>query len=136
MKFFVFFRNKKMFMAKKVILTVLLGFFIFSSKAQQQEIMVVTTVEYMDFLDGGASKMYVNHPDGKTEEIDLKGLWALAGYISEKKVKANDRTVMNKINELMKAGWKISAVSSSTQPKSGGGNSAPSSILTRYILVR
>ncbi len=123
-------------MGKILILSLLMGFFYFVSSAQQQEIMMVTTVEYMDFLDGGASRMYVNYPDGRTEEIDLKGLWAFARYISEKKVKANDKTLINKINELMKAGWKIVAVTSSTQPKSGEGNSAPSSILTRYILVR
>ncbi len=123
-------------MAKRVILIVLFGFLVLSSKAQQQEIMIVTTVEYMDFLDGGASRMYVNYPSGTTEEFELKGLWSIGRYISEKKVKANDRILMNKINELLKSGWKIIAVSSSTQPKSGSDNTSPSSILTRYILTR
>ncbi len=103
---------------------------------QQQEMMIITTVEYMDFLDGSFSKMYVNYPDGKTEEIDLKGLWSFGRYISEKKVKANDKIVMNKINELLKMGWKIAMVSSSTQPRTSEANASPSSILTRYILIR
>ncbi|MCS6795257.1 MAG: hypothetical protein RMJ97_05840 [Raineya sp.] len=124
---------------KKVTFGILLAFFPLLSLAQQerqQEMMIITTVEYMDFLDGSFSKMYVNYPDGKTEEIELKGLWSFGRYISEKKVKANDRTVMNKINELLKAGWRIAMVSSSTQPRTSEANASPSSILTRYVLVR
>ncbi len=103
--------------------------------AQREELMIITTVEYLDLLDGGSSRMYITTSDGKTEEIQLKGLYAFGGYISEKKVKANDSTILKRLSDLQRAGWSILAVTSSTQPRVDSGSSPPS-ILTRYILIR
>ncbi len=102
----------------------------------QQEVMIITTVEYMDFIDGSNSQMYITRSSGATENIQLRGLFAVGQYISEKKIKANDKTVVDKLSEFIRAGWEIMAVSSSTQPKQATQNSAPSSIVTRYVLVK
>ncbi|MCS7035293.1 MAG: hypothetical protein RMJ33_04530 [Saprospiraceae bacterium] len=103
-------------------------------QAQSEGIIIVTTVEYLDLLDGGESRLYITTPDGKTEEVPLKGLYSFGGYISEKKVNANDSTVAKRLNELQKRGWSILTATASTQPRTESGK--PPCILTRYILVR
>lgn len=103
-------------------------------KAQNEGIIIVTTVEYLDLLDGGESRLYITNPDGRTEEVPLKGLYSFGGYISEKKINANDSTVAKRLNELQKRGWSILAATASTQPKTETGK--PPCILTRYVLVK
>ncbi|MCS6822201.1 MAG: hypothetical protein NZ551_10075 [Microscillaceae bacterium] len=125
---------KKYFIASYFLLV--LGVLASANIYAQQEVMMITTIEYMDFLDGSSSQMHITYPDGKSESLQLRGLYALAGYISDKKIKENDKTVVTKLNEFLQKGWRISVVSSSTQPKSPETSSPPSSIITRYVLVR
>ncbi|MCS6968692.1 MAG: hypothetical protein RMJ44_08350 [Cytophagales bacterium] len=103
---------------------------------QKQEVMIITTIEYMDFLDGGSSQMHISRADGSSESVQLRGLYSFGKYISDKKVKQNDQTLISKLNEYLQQGWQIVAVSSSTQPKGNSLEDPPSSILTRYVLVR
>ncbi len=115
-------------------LLVLLLFGKVDLKAQSEGIIIVTTVEYLDLLDGGESRLYITTPDGRTEEVPLRGLYSFGGYISEKKINANDSTVAKRLNELQKRGWSILTATASTQPKTESGK--PPCILTRYILVK
>lgn len=122
---------------RKLVFLLLLAFLLSGQtalKAQSEGIIIVTTVEYLDLLDGGESRLYITTPDGRTEEVPLKGLYSFGGYISEKKINANDSTVAKRLNELQKRGWSILTATASTQPRTEAGK--PPCILTRYILVR
>ncbi|MCS6981379.1 MAG: hypothetical protein NZM65_04200 [Flavobacteriales bacterium] len=99
-----------------------------------QKLVFITTVEYLDLLDGGASAMHVPSSDGLEDHIPLKGLYSFAGYISEKKIKENDATIMGKIQTFLNQGWEILHVSSATQPKTDSGK--PPCIITRYLLIK
>ncbi len=105
------------------------------SWAQSESLMIITTVEYLDLIDGGASRMYITRSDGKTEEVQLKGLFSFAGTISDKKIKANDATVLRYLNEFQREGWSILTVASYAQPRVDSGIGAPC-LVTRYILIR
>lgn len=104
----------------------------FQLHAQKKQVMIITTIEYAEFLSGGNSKMFITYPDGNQEEIEMKGLFAIAGYISEKNIKRNDKTVVDKINEFLNAGWEFENVSLAIRDGSKG----ESIIFTRYILVK
>ncbi len=79
--------------------------------------------------------MYVTYPEGKQEEIELKGLFDVGGYIRPKNLKSNDTAIAKKINELQRQGWEIRHVSMGVRPQTpNGGQEA--CIFTRYILTK
>ncbi|MCS6929705.1 MAG: hypothetical protein NZM43_09430 [Saprospiraceae bacterium] len=102
--------------------------------AQEESIIIMTTVEYLDLLDGSESRLYITTPDGRTEEVPLRGLYSFGGYISEKKINSNDSVVAKRLTELQKKGWSILTATASTQPKTETGK--PPCILTRYVLIK
>ncbi len=99
----------------------------------QKEVAIISVIEYTEVLDGGNSKMFITM-NGKTEEVALKGLFAIAGYINEKNLKGNDAAVSKKLSDLQKEGWEISNVAAIIRPTGTG--SQPGALVTRYILMK
>ncbi len=103
----------------------------------QKQTMIISVVEYAEFLDGANSRMFISFPNGKQEEVEMKGLFAISGYINEKNIKSNDNTVVKKLNELQQQGWQIESIASVVRPKvNTGSNNPPSCFITRYVLVK
>ncbi len=123
---------------KKIILFVLfLTLFSAASLWAQKQSMIISVVEYAEFLDGANSRMFITFPNGKQEEVELKGLFAISGYINEKNIKSNDNAIIKKLNELQRQGWEIDNVVSVIRPKvNTGNNNPPSCIITRYLLIK
>ena len=112
----------------------LIVFFLMSvvSFAQKKQIMTITTIEYSEFLSGGASVMFITLPDGSQQQVELKGLFSLAGFVSEKNFKRNDKVIVDKINEYLRQDWELEQVSSAVRD----GVKGESIFITRYILSK
>lgn len=108
-------------------------FWLFLIKLFGQKVIVITAVEYMDLIDGGASALHVTGSDGKEEHQPLKGLYSFGGYISEKKVRDNDEKIATKLEDYFREGWELLHVTTAVQPKTDTGK--PPCIITRYYLV-
>lgn len=121
-------------MMKIIILYSKIILLFFLQEATCQKLIFITTVEYLDLLDGGASAMHVTSSDGLEEHLPLKGLYSFGGYISEKKIKDNDAAIMGKLQTYLNQGWELLHVSSATQPKTDSGK--PPCIITRYLLIK
>jgi hypothetical protein len=100
--------------------------------AQKKQIMVITAIEYAEFLSGGASTMFITFPDGNQQQIELKGLFSLAGFVSEKNFKRNDKVIVDKVNEYLKQDWELEAVTSAIRD----GERGQSIFFTRYVLSK
>lgn len=121
-------------MTVKIYLHCFIISFLFWQSLTGQKLIFITTVEYLDLIDGGASAMHVTSSDGLEEHIPLKGLYSFGGFISEKKIKENDAAIMGKLQTLLNQGWEVLHVSSATQPKTDSGK--PPCIITRYLLIK
>lgn len=97
--------------------------------------MIVSVVEYTQLLYGSDSKMFITHPDGRQEEIQLKGLFEVTGLVRPKNLKSNDEFVMKKLSELQGQGWKIEHVAMVVVPQNPNANQA-GCFFTRYILTK
>ncbi len=117
---------------KFVLLILSLGL-CFQAQAQSKQVMIITTIEYSEFLSGGNSRMFITSPDGNQQEVEMRGLFAIAGFINEKNIKRNDKTVVDKINEYLNQGWQLEHVSSAIR---NGQEAQQSIIFTRYILSK
>lgn len=105
--------------------------------AQKSQLVFINTVEYLDFLDGGASFMYIQSTNGVSERIDLKGLFSIAAFLSEKKFAENQSVILQKIQSYLEDGYHIAEVTTNTRQRSSQGTATiPSYIITRYILVK
>lgn len=123
---------------KNVILTLTLFLFVQTvGFAQKSQLVFINTVEYLDFLDGGSSFMYIHSTNGVSERIELKGLFSVAAYLSEKKFAENQSTIHMKIQSYLDDGFQIAEVTTNTRQRSTqGAVTIPSYIITRYILVK
>ncbi|WP_448518505.1 hypothetical protein [Rhodoflexus sp.] len=115
-----------------VLLVLLLGAGL-QAQAQNKQVMIITTIEYSDFLSGANSKMFITFPEGNQQEVEMRGLFSFGGFISEKNIKRNDKTVVDKINEYLSQGWQLEHVSSAIR---NGQQAQEGIIFTRYILSK
>lgn len=122
---------------KKFNLLILFIVLTMTVMAQKSQLVFVNTIEYLDFLDGGMSVMYIHHPDGETEKIELRGLWSLANYVSDKKFTENQTIIHEKIREFLDQGFQLIEVATNTRQRSPQGSGyIPSYMITRYILLK
>lgn len=120
---------------KKVLFLALTAFFLSAAQVAKTQTMIISVVEYMEILYGNDSKMFISYPDGKQEEVQLKGLFEVTGLVRPKHLKGNDEAVMKKLNDLQKQGWEIKHVNMGVRPevpKSSGAGC----LITRYILEK
>jgi len=117
---------------KFVLLVLSLGL-CFQAQAQSKQVMIITTIEYSEFLSGGNSRMFITFPDGNQQEVEMRGLFAISGFINEKNIKRNDKIVVDKINEYLNQGWELEHVSSAIRD---GQQAQQGIIFTRYILSK
>jgi len=117
---------------KFVLLVLSLGL-CFQAQAQSKQVMIITTIEYSEFLSGGNSRMFITFPDGNQQEVEMRGLFAISGFINEKNIKRNDKIVVDKINEYLNQGWELAHVSSAIRD---GQQAQQGIIFTRYILSK
>ncbi len=123
---------------KNILLTLTMVLFVQTAGfAQKSQLVFINTVEYLDFLDGGSSFMYIQSTNGVSERIDLKGLFSIAAYLSEKKFAENQSIIHQKIQSYLDDGYQIADVTTNTRQRSAQGTGTiPSYIITRYILVK
>jgi hypothetical protein len=120
-------------MKKLVLLAFCMCFWAISPIMAQKEVAIISVVEYTEALDGGNSKMFITM-NGKTDEVPLKGLFAIAGYMNEKNIKSNDAIVSKKIADMQKEGWILADVAAVL--RSGTNDAQRGMIVTRYILTK
>jgi hypothetical protein len=121
-----------MILLRFILLVLLLGL-CFQAQAQSKQVMIITTVEYAEFLSGGNSRMFITFPDGNQQEVEMRGLFAISGFINEKNIKRNDKTIIDKINEYLNQGWELAHVSSAIRDAQ---QAQQGIIFTRYVLSK
>lgn len=120
---------------KKIFLIVSVVCLLMGAQSAMSQIMTITVVEYTEILYGSESKMFLTYPDGKKEEIQLKGLFEITGLVRPKNLRSNDEIVTKKLNELNEKGWEIKQMVFGVKPEVPNISQA-SCIITRYILQK
>ena len=131
-----------------VIVILLVGIIFIAAKSEKlfqntaYEYKQITVIESVVPGGLGRSRMLVNDPNGKLEEIKLKNFFSLVG-INFGNIKKNDEKITSKVSELTQQGWELqdvtSGVYSSTSVSGGSDDLGVSSnatgiFITRYLL--
>jgi hypothetical protein len=71
-----------------------------------REYVVIDALESMVSGGIGRSKGVITYSDGKQEEFELENFYSMAG-VNFGNIKGNDKTIITKINQLAKQGYRI-----------------------------
>lgn len=111
-------KNTLLFFVGVLVSTLIISFTAFKGKTEYQEskpkYLHVNVLESV--LEGGMgrSRCIVTFPDGNSEEFDLDNYYSLVGA-NFGNIKANDKKLTLKINQLAEQGYQIISQSSGGQ---------------------
>jgi hypothetical protein len=95
--------------------------------------MQVSTIESIIPAGGGRSRMIITLPDGKQNNSELENLYSIGG-INFGNVQSNERTIIEKINQLTAEGWELHQVTSGVQSPSD--SKSQGIFITRYLFKK
>ena len=95
--------------------------------------MQVTTIESVIPAGAGRSKMIITLPDGKQNDLGLENFYSIGG-INFGNVQSNERTIIDKINQITAEGWELHQVTSGVQSPSA--SNSQGIFMTRYLFKK